>query len=147
MLLKEIMTPQVETVDSTAPVRDVARRMKELDVGILPVVGTEGVDGVVTDRDIVVRGVAEERDPVTTAVKDVMTDQALSMTDTTPVEDAVTSMEQQQVRRLLVIDAGKRVVGIVSLGDLAVRGGKQIGGEVLQKISDPTQPDRPSPSS
>jgi CBS domain-containing protein len=145
MLLKEVMTPHVELISADAPLNDAAERMKALDVGVLPVNSEEGIVGIITDRDIVVRALAERRDPTQTSVSQVMTDKALSMRQDTPVKDAVASMEQQQVRRLLVVDDADQLVGLVSLGDLAVRAGEQVGGEVLQKVSDPTQPDRISP--
>jgi CBS domain-containing protein len=146
MILKEIMTPQVEMIPAGTSLRAAAQKMKSLDVGILPVAGDDDVAGVVTDRDIVIRGVADDRDPAQTGVETVMTDKALSMSADTPVDKAKAAMEQRQVRRLLVVDEQKKVIGIVSLGDLAVRGGEEVGGEALQKVSDPTQPDRPSPS-
>lgn len=146
VILKEIMTPQVEMIPANTSLRAAAQRMKSLEVGLLPVAVDDDLAGVVTDRDIVIRGVAEGCDPAQTDVQAVMTDRALSMRQDTPVDKARAAMEQRQVRRLLVVDDQKKVVGIVSLGDLAVRGGKEIGGEVLQKVSDPSQPDRHSPS-
>jgi len=146
MLLKEIMTPKVEAIRANTLIVDVAKRMRELDVGAFPVVASDGVHGIVTDRDITIRGVAAGMDPTKAPVSDVMTAQVLAMSAETPVSEAAQAMQQQQIRRLLVTDEQNNVIGIVSLGDLAVRGGEKLGGEALQKISDPTQPDRPSPA-
>lgn len=146
MILKEVMTPHVEMIASERSLTDAADRMKDLDVGVLPVKDADGVAGIVTDRDIVIRGVAEDKNPSSTPISDVMTEKALSFSADTPLKDARSAMEQHQIRRVLVVDENKDVIGIVSLGDLAVRAGEQVGGEVLQKVSDPTQPDRPSPT-
>ncbi len=146
MLLKEIMTPHVEMIASNISVGDAASRMKELDVGVLPVKDADGIAGVVTDRDIVVRGVAEQKDPGATPISEVMTEKALSFPADTSLADARSAMEQHQIRRVLVVNDAHEVIGIVSLGDVAVRAGEQVGGEVLQKVSDPTQPDRQSPT-
>ena len=145
MLLKEIMTPDVEVIDVGTTLKQAAEKMRTLDVGVLPVVSKDDIEGVVTDRDIVIRGVADDLNP-NTSVNAVMTEKALSMPADTSIEDAKASMEQQQIRRLLVVDENKAVIGIVSLGDLAVRADQDTGGEVLQKVSDPTQPDRKSPA-
>ena len=145
MILKEIMTPSPEAVDANDSLQKTAERMQSLDVGIFPVRDENEIVGVVTDRDMVVRGMADQLDPQTTQVKQIMTDQALSMHLDTDLHEAVTSMEQQQVRRLLVVDDQKNVVGIVSLGDIAVRSSEDLAGEALEKVSDPTQPDRVGP--
>lgn len=145
MLLREVMTPQVETIETEDSVQEAAARMRDLDIGMLPVAGDSGFEGVLTDRDIVVRGMAAQRDPAQTMVSQVMTEQALSMPGDTPVSEAMSSMEQKQIRRLLVVDESEALIGVLSLGDLAVRAGDQMGGRVLEKVSDPTQPDRVPP--
>jgi CBS domain-containing protein len=112
--------------------------MRQLDVGALPVCERDRLVGIVTDRDIVIRGVASGLTPDTSTIREVMTvgveycfgDQGLS--------EAVQLMEEQQIRRLLVLDRNKRLAGIVSLGDIAVRGRDDLlSGEALEQISEP----------
>ena len=136
MLLKEMMTTGVETMAPNASLSDAARRMKEKDIGLLAIAEDDNVFGVLTDRDIVIRGLAEDMDPTATDVTEVMSEQALSMSQSTPVEEAVNAMEAQQVRRILVADEAHQLVGVISLGDLATRGGQQMAGEVVQKVAD-----------
>ena len=94
--------------------------------------------GIVTDRDITVRAVAEGRGPVTTQVREVMTPDAIYGFDDQDVEDAARLMEQYQIRRLPVLNRRKRLVGMVSLGDLAVHPGQQpLAGEMLEQVSEP----------
>lgn len=145
MQIKEIMTPHVETVDAETSIGAAAKRMRDLDVGVLPVSSASGIVGVITDRDIVIRGVAEQADPTATPVSQLMTDEVLCLSQDDTVSDAKIAMEHRQIHRLLVTDEAEKVVGILSLGDLAVRGGKELAGDALQKVSDPTQPDRQPP--
>jgi len=146
MLLKEVMTTNVATIAPEATIQQAAKQMKDLDVGVLPLPSTNGDRGVVTDRDIVVRGLAEGKG-LDTPVSEVMTETALCMDENTPIEDAKDAMELHQVRRLLVLNSADDLVGIVSLGDLAVHCDADTGGEVLQKVSYPTRPDRASAAS
>jgi len=98
---------------------------------------------MITDRDIVVRAVAEGRNPQTTKVREVMSSEVIYGFDDQDVQEAARTMQERQVRRLIVLNRDKRLVGIVSLGDLATESGdKQRSGEVLQDISEPSQPRR-----
>lgn len=144
MQIKEIMTPNPEMLPMNASLMDAASRMKHLNVGLMPVEEGHSVVGVVTDRDIVLRGVAEKRDPVKTRVKDIMSRDVLSCPDNADVRDAIRSMEEKKVRRLIVTDTSGRPVGIVSLGDIATKSPKSIemGGEVLERVSRPSEPSR-----
>jgi CBS domain-containing protein len=143
MQLKEIMTPNVETIHPKDPIREAARKMKSLDVGSLPVCDNRKMLGMVTDRDITIRAVAEGRDPDSTQVSEAMTSNLIYCFEDQDVEEAAKVMEQQQIRRLPILDREKRLVGIVSLGDLAVRGtSDKMSGEVLEEISEPARPDR-----
>lgn len=136
MLLKELMTNGVATIDPTASLNEAARRMKEADIGLLAIADDSNVVGVVTDRDIVIHGLAEHKDPATTQVAQVMSEQALSMSETTPVEEAVHAMEAQQVRRILVVNDDHQLSGVISIGDLAKHAGTHMAGEVVQKVAD-----------
>jgi CBS domain-containing protein len=144
MLLKDIMTPNPECIPPDATLLEAARRMRDLDVGPLPVCGdNDRLAGMITDRDITVRAVAEGMDPRTAKVRDAMTEDIVFGFDDQDVDDAARVMEQKQIRRLVVLDRNKRLVGIVSLGDLAVDGGNRAkAGEILQEVSEPAIPRR-----
>jgi CBS domain-containing protein len=113
--------------------------MKNQDVGPLPVCDNERLVGLITDRDIVVRAVAEGCDPRTTTVQNVMTPDVLSCFEDQDVQQAAQLMCEHQVRRLVVLNRDKRLVGIVSLGDLAVdTGDEKLAGLTLEQVSLPT---------
>ena len=138
MRIKEIMTREVVTIAPTASVREAAQRMAERDVGMLPVCDGERIAGLLTDRDITTRAVGEGRDPGTTRVSDIMTTEVFFCFDYEDVQDAVLSFEEKQIRRLLILNRKKQLVGVLSIGDIAVdTGNKKLAGEVLQKVSQP----------
>lgn len=125
----------VEVVRPDATVETAAEKMKSLDVGPLPVCDGDRLVGMLTDRDIVVRAIAEGRDPKRTMVRDIMTQEVVYGFEDQDVAQAARLMEEKQVRRLVVLSRDKRLVGIVSLGDLAVEtGDKALAGEVLEKV-------------
>jgi CBS domain-containing protein len=143
MQVKEIMTAQVEVVHPDATLQEAARKMRELDVGPLPVCDGERLVGMLTDRDITVRAVAEGRAPAQTKVGEVMTPEAVYCFEDQDIGTAAQMMEMRQIRRLPVLSRDKRLVGIVSLGDLAVEtGDTQRAGEALKEVSEPAQPKR-----
>jgi CBS domain-containing protein len=117
--VEEIMTRDPRTVNASDTLVDAARVMNEADIGDVIVVDNGDVHGIVTDRDIVVRGVAEGRDPQSTSVGDVCTSGIETIEPSASVDDALGKMRQADIRRLPVVESG-RPVGIVSLGDLAV---------------------------
>ncbi|MDT8271660.1 MAG: CBS domain-containing protein [Desulfomonilia bacterium] len=128
MFVREIMTPSPDMIPGDDYVLNAARRMGALNVGILPVMQDGKLVGMVTDRDIVTRGVAESRDPVNTRVKDIMSGEVLACSENTDVSEAARLMEENKVRRLIVIDKNNQAVGIVSLGDLATSREKDLAG-------------------
>jgi CBS domain-containing protein len=143
MQISEIMTPNVVCVGPDDTLRDAACKMKELDVGPLPVCDHDRLAGMVTDRDITVRAVAEGRDPKSTKVREVMTRDVITCYEDEDVEAAARQMQSRQVRRILVLNRDQRLVGIVSLGDLAAEtGDRQRMGAVLQDVSEPAMPRR-----
>jgi CBS domain-containing protein len=144
MLVREVMTPHVECIAPSASVMDAARQMKKLDVGALPVCGeNDRLVGMVTDRDIAIRAVADRRDMEETKVQDIMTPGVQYCTEDQPVEHAARMMRDNQIRRLVVLNADHRLVGIVSLGDLAVDiDDEQLVGSALEGISQPSAPRR-----
>lgn len=138
MQLKDVMTPHVAVIAPEATSREAAEKMSHLDIGPLPVCEGERLVGMVTDRDITVRAVAEGRDPGTTRVREVMTPDLVYGFEDQDVQDAARLMEQYQIRRLPVLNRSKQLVGIVALGDLAVHPGQQsLAGEVLKQVSGP----------
>ena len=144
MKLKDVMTEGVECLRPTDSIAQAAERMRELDVGSLPVCGDEDkLVGMVTDRDITIRATASASDANVTPVRDVMTPKIVYCFEDESVEDAARKMEDHQIRRLVVLNRDKRLVGIVSLGDLAVKGGDEhLSGEALERVSEPALPVR-----
>jgi CBS domain-containing protein len=137
------MTPGVEVIHPRSTVAEAAERMKGLDVGILPVCDGDRLMGMLTDRDIVVRIIADQRDPKQTTVIDAMTPQVAYCFEDEDVQEAAMLMVDKQIRRLPVLNQDKRLVGIVSLGDLAVQTkNTQLSGEVLEYVSEPAEPRR-----
>jgi CBS domain-containing protein len=143
MLLRDVMTRGVAEIPPAATLHEAAEMMRTLDVGALPVCDGDRIVGMITDRDITVRAVADCADPRRTRVASVMTPQVVFCFDDDDVEQAIQVMERKQVRRLVVMDHEKRAVGIVSLGDLATRLHQDdVSGEVLVRISEPSHPPR-----
>jgi len=117
--VKELMTTSPVTIPPTAFAWDAARLMKERDIGDVIVVDGDRLRGIVTDRDLVVRVLAEGRDPSSTTIGEISSENVKTVGPDDPAEEAVRLMRQQALRRLPVIDNGKPV-GVVSIGDLAV---------------------------
>jgi len=137
MKLKDIMTDDVEVVSPKTSVYEAARTMRLLDIGALPVCDGDRIVGMLTDRDLTVRSIAEGRDPRTTPVKETMTSQIVWCYDDQNVEEAEALMQEQQIRRLPVLDHDKRLVGIISLGDLATRAHDAGVVSTLEEVSMP----------
>ena len=140
MLVSDVMTRGAECVRPSSTLQQAAQKMKDWDVGPLPVCGdNDRLVGMITDRDITVRAVAEACDPRTTAVQDVMTPDVVYCFEDQDVQEAAWLMREHQVRRLVVLNRDKRLVGIVSLGDLAVEtGDEKLAGKTLEDVSLPT---------
>ena len=132
----------MQVVRPDESLRRAAQVMDELNVGSLPVCDKTGLVGMITDRDITVRAMAAGL-PADTQVSDVMTDHARWCTGEQTVQEAMQQMADVQIRRLPVVDSAHRVVGIVSLGDLAMRHQGHVAA-ALRRISDPSMPDRPA---
>lgn len=119
-LVQDVMTPDPITVDAGAPIVEAAKKMREADVGPIIVIADGEVCGIVTDRDIAVRAVADGKDPNTITVGDICSKEVATLSPRDKVAMAIDLMEKIAVRRLPVVDHHKPV-GIVSLGDLAVQ--------------------------
>ena len=140
--ISDFMTRNVQVVRPDESLQRAAQVMDELNVGALPVCDASGLVGMITDRDITVRAMAAGL-PAHTQVSDVMTDHARWCTGEQSVQEAMQQMADVQIRRLPVVDSEHRVVGIVSLGDLAMRHQGHVAA-ALRRISDPSMPDRPA---
>lgn len=142
MQIQQVMTSNVHYIPSSCTIAQAASKMREIDSGFLPIADSpEGrLQGVVTDRDIVVRAIAAGKDPQQATVSDAKTDKILYCFKDDPVEDAVNSMRDQQVYRLIVLDnhEDKRVCGVVSLGDIVGNHREQLGGEAVRDITSTT---------
>lgn len=136
MNVSEVMSSEVFVMSPDQSLRDAARSMADLDTGVLPIGEADRLVGIVTDRDIVIRGVAEELDPNNTPVRDVMSQGVCYCYEDEDVADVADQMAELQVRRLPVVNREKRLVGIVSLGDLAQRADTSLSGEALQGVSE-----------
>jgi CBS domain-containing protein len=134
--IRDIMTDDVECCTLLDNVFEVATKMKEWNVGAIPIVDGERLVGMITDRDIVVRGVAEKH-PGSTKVEDIMSDHLITVTPETSTREAADLMAEHQVRRLPVVE-GDRLVGIVALGDLAVH--EQTDNQAGKALSDISEP-------
>ena len=141
MRVKDVMTEDPQVVRPQTSLKEVAETMKSLDVGVVPVCENDRLVGMITDRDIVVRAEAEGRDPSAT-VEQAMKPGVTFCFEEDDIDSAVRLMEEKQIRRLPVLNAQHRLVGIVSLGDLAVSGDQRTTGEVLERVSEPAKPNR-----
>lgn len=140
-VVADIMTADVASVSPQENIRRVAEMMKELDVGSIPVCDGDRVIGMVTDRDIAIRTVAEGESPEQVQVKDIMSVNVITCFDNQPVDEMMEEMRDEQVRRIPVLDhQTHRLVGIVSLGDLATKHSAEVD-RTLYEISTPAEPD------
>jgi CBS domain-containing protein len=123
MRVDKLMSQNVQTIASDASLQRAAECMAVLDIGALPVMENDKVVGIVTDRDLVVRGISKNFDPGDRPVRDVMSTETISIPVDQSAEVAVELMREKQIRRLLVRDANDKLIGIVTIGDLASRAG------------------------
>jgi CBS domain-containing protein len=145
MKVREILTGKVEVVAPGASLYDAARKMRELDIGALPVCDGERLVSMLTDRDLAVRAVAEGRDPRTALVRDSMTAEVVWCFEDETASSVELMMAGKQIRRLPVLDREQRLVGIVSLGDLATRtGAARAVAKTLEKVSVPSTQAEPA---
>ena len=136
MKISELMTTDVETVSSDQTAREAAHFMLRADAGSIPVCDGGKVVGMITDRDIAVRGVAEGRGP-DTPVRDLMSDGVVCAHEDENVKDVAKRMSDEQIRRIPVLDSDDKLVGIVSLGDLARETNGEAAHEALDGVSAP----------
>lgn len=137
MRIEKIMSRNVQVAQPGETIQTVARRMRELDCGAIPVCEGETLKGMITDRDIAVRAVGEGRSFEST-VESVMTPGVETCFEGDDIADAADKMAKLRVRRLAVLDRNQQLVGIVSLGDIAQQGKDKTTGQALEQISEPT---------
>jgi CBS domain-containing protein len=137
MKLKEIMTRDVEVIHPDDSLQTAAQKMRDRDIGFLPVCDDDRLIGVVSDRDIIVRVIAEGRDPKVMMGRNLVTAPVIYCFEDQDVEEAARIMQENQIRRLVILNRDKRLVGVVSLGDLAMNRPADQSGEILQSVSEP----------
>jgi CBS domain-containing protein len=136
MNVSEVMSNDVRVSSPDDTLRTAAQMMADLDTGVLPVGEGERLIGIVTDRDIVIRGVARALDAEATTIRDVMSSGVCYCFDDEDVEEVAQQMAELQVRRLPVLNRSKQLVGIVSLGDLSQEVDARVSGDALQGVSE-----------
>lgn len=141
MQVYEIMTREADICDPNTTIRDAARAMREDNIGALPVGENDRLIGMVTDRDIAMRGVAEDRAPGNTAVREVMSERIFYCFEDEDLERAAQAMIEHQVRRLPVLNRDKRLVGMIALADLG-RTGDGAALSALRGVSEPSDQPR-----
>jgi CBS domain-containing protein len=133
----EVMSRKVATVDADANLGQAAAEMQDKNVGILPVLDGDSVAGVVTDRDLVVRGIAQHLDPESTKVRDVMSTDPVIVHMDAPVEQAAHVLAERKIGRALVVDDSSQVVGLLSMADIALAADdKEMVGDLLKHVSE-----------
>ena len=138
MQVSEILTREVETIGPDTSAREAAQRMRSMDVGSLPVCDGRRLLGMVTDRDLTLRILAEGRDPNATPVQDAMTPDVAYAFEDDDVQRAADIMKERQIRRLPIVNREKHLVGILAIGDIATHATDQLSGDTLEKVSQPT---------
>ena len=139
--VRDVLTPGVRTVSPSQSLAEAAAVMKGEDVGSVPVVEDDRLAGIVTDRDIVIRAVAERRDPQTVKVDEVASRQLVTVEPEQDLDEALALMAPHQVRRLPVVEAG-RLVGMLAQADVALEAKEKKVGETIEEISKPTSIER-----
>lgn len=135
--IRDVMTPNPECVSERDSLRDVARIMKEQDTGVVPVVDGKRIIGMITDRDIVVRGLAEGKNLDDVRVNEIMTKSVRSVREDATVNDALALMSGAEIRRVPVVNTNDELVGIVSLGDISTN--TNADGKVGKTVEDISQ--------
>lgn len=135
--VRDVMTPNPKTLSDKDSVLEAARIMRDQDTGVIPVVEGKKIIGMITDRDIVVRAVAEGKDANGVRINEVMSKQVKSVNEDTPINEVLNLMSSSEIRRVPVVNQSQEIVGIVSLGDLAARTNQEGKvGKAIEEISE-----------
>ncbi|MDI9515093.1 MAG: CBS domain-containing protein [Bacillota bacterium] len=140
MKVKDVMTRNVAYINPASTVVEAAQLMQKHNVGSVPVCDENGIIGIVTDRDIIVRNIAHGKDPHQTPVKDVMTSEVTSVDPETEIRDVFGIMSEKKIRRIPVVE-NNHLVGIVALGDVATSAKQDV--EISSTLADISSPSRP----
>ena len=135
MKVKDVMHRGVAWVEPNTSIRDVAKMMRDNDIGSVPVGENDRLVGIVTDRDIICRGIADGADLSVLCARDVMSKPIIYCRADDELEQAIRIMEKNKIRRLPVIDKNKRLAGMLALGDISQIGGEDMAGEVMRSVS------------
>jgi CBS domain-containing protein len=135
MKVREIMTSNVECLGPESSLKEIAQEMKSLDVGFIPICENDRLVGTVTDRDIVIRHVADGRDVNTTQVREIMSREIIYAFEEDDVKTVAERMREKDVRRILILDKNKRLVGVVSIGDIS-KVEEKVSGKTLHDIAE-----------
>lgn len=133
--IKDVMSPNFKWMAPDSPVSQVAQEMRDMDCGFMPLAENDRMIGMITDRDITIRAVAEGKNPADVTARDIMTPKTYYCYDDQDVEEVCNNMGEIQVRRLPVVNRDKRLVGIVSMGDLAQSASRPNVGQTQQQIT------------
>lgn len=137
MIIRDVMTANPKLCTPETTLKDAACMMRDLDTGFIPVCEGDRIAGVLTDRDMVVRSMCKGHDPAQAKVRDCMSQDICWIQQDQDIKDAIAIMEERKIRRMLVMDTQKRLVGVLSLGDLAeTQGLRSLAEEVLSKVSE-----------
>ena len=135
MKVKDAMHKNAAWVEADTPIHQIAGKMRELDVGAIPVGENDRLIGMVTDRDLAIRSLDGAKDPRNLKARDVMSKGIVYCRDTEELGDAVRIMESKKIRRLPVLDEQKRMVGMLSLGDVAHAASREVAGATLAAVA------------
>jgi CBS domain-containing protein len=135
MFVKEAMTSHAEWVSPDLSLTEVARRMRDNKIGCLPVGDKDRLIGMITDRDIACRAVASGSDPAATKAREVMTKGVTYCFDDQTLEEAVDLMEEKGIHHLPVLNRSKKMIGILALGDIALKAAPSLSGGIFQLVS------------
>ncbi|MDG4648447.1 CBS domain-containing protein [Roseibacterium sp. SDUM158017] len=136
MDIASAMHRKADWAEADTPVSEIAKIMEKDDIGAIPIGKDDRLIGMVTDRDIALRVVAAGRDPEKTTAQEIMTEGIVYCRTAETVEDAIHLMDQRKIRRLPVIDDNKRLVGMLSLGDISHAVSRELSGELLHAVAD-----------
>lgn len=135
MQVKDIMTSNVEALPPSASIKTLARKMRDLNLGTIPIEEDGKITGMVTDRDLVLRGLADSRDPDKTFARDIMSHDVTFCYDDQDVPDVAHLMEEKKLYRLPVVTHDGKMVGLFSVSDLAQHAAYELTGEVMHAVS------------
>jgi CBS domain-containing protein len=138
MKVRDIMTRKLETIPQNSTIRDAAEKMRDQDIGMLPVEQNGEIVGAVTDRDITIRATSSGADPNKTKVDKAMSTEVLSCIEDDDLQHAAEIMENHQIRRLMVQDNSGEFTGIISLADLALHHKVKLEAKILEQVSQPS---------